>query len=154
MSDLKDALKQLDVNNDDHWTKGGLPMVDVVSHFHGETVTRSDIAEVWPDFTRDVAIAEANPPVAPSAASINSTPTKDDITSSASIDPSGAVADEHVEEEVDAIDLIEKALAAAQTPRYAHNYELHAFIRQFHTQQVPIRAAQNRIDERNARRGK
>lgn len=150
MSDLKDALKQLDVNNDDHWTKGGLPMVDVVSHFHGEPVTRSDIAEVWPDFTRDAAINDQTPP---SAAVASSAPTDEEIAASAAIETTGPVTAEGGTE-ADAIDLIEQALAASQTDRFRHNHDLHAFLRGFYVQQVNIRAAQKRLDERNERRNK
>lgn len=151
MSDLKDALKQLDVNNDDHWTKGGLPMVDVVSHFHGEPVTRSDIAEVWPDFTRDIA---RDGEVVPAAPEIPSPEQKqEELEASLAIETTGPLVGGG-STDADAIDLIEQALAASQTDRYRHNHDLHAFLRGFYVQQVPIREAQKRLDERNARRNK
>lgn len=151
MSDLKDALKQLDVNNDDHWTKGGLPLVDVVSGYHGEPVTRAEIAEVWPEFSRDVLRAEIETP--PSAAVASSAPTDEEIAASAAIETTGPVTAEGGTE-ADAIDLIEQALAASQTDRFRHNHDLHAFLRGFYVQQVNIRAAQKRLDERNERRNK
>lgn len=52
------------------------------------------------------------------------------------------------------ISLIERAYLASRSEDYSHNYELHSFIRQWETQQVPIKAAQERIDKRNARRDK
>lgn len=52
------------------------------------------------------------------------------------------------------ISLIERAYLASRSEAYSHNYELHSFIRQWETQQVPIKAAQERIDKRNARRDK
>lgn len=150
MSDLKDALRKLDVNNDDHWTKGGLPLVDVVSDLYGQPVTRAEIAEVWPEFSRDVLRAETETP--PSASVVTSAPTQDEKDASASLEASAPV--EEGETEADAIDLIEQALAASQTDRFRHNHDLHAFLRGFYVQQVNIRAAQKRLDERNERRKK
>lgn len=47
------ALKQLDTNNDDHWTNDGLPRVDVVKQFSGVLMlNREDVARAWPGFHR------------------------------------------------------------------------------------------------------
>lgn len=47
------ALSQLDTTNDEHWTDAGLPLVDVVSELAGINLSRADITEVAPEFTRD-----------------------------------------------------------------------------------------------------
>ncbi len=46
------ALAKLDPKNDDHWTAGGLPMVDIVSHISGVPATRKKINLIEPEFTR------------------------------------------------------------------------------------------------------
>lgn len=151
MSDIKDALKKLDVNNDDHWSKGGMPLVDVVSHFHGSVLTRAEISEAWPGFTRDVAREGEQPPSAP-ASGTNEGGTSDLQQGSNEAQPDPET--EEMKEYPDAIDLIEQALAASQTDRFRQNHDLHAFLRGFYTHQVPIREAQKRLDERNKRRNK
>lgn len=50
---LLDALTKLDVNDDSHWTREGLPSVQVVSQFFGSGVTRATITAVSPNTTRD-----------------------------------------------------------------------------------------------------
>lgn len=50
---IKEALQQLDVDNDEQWTADGLPKVDVVSELVDETVTRKDIIDAAPQFTRE-----------------------------------------------------------------------------------------------------
>lgn len=51
---LNNALQQLHVNNDAHWTKDGLPVLAVVGEFYGQTVTRADLPK---DFNRFSAAA-------------------------------------------------------------------------------------------------
>ena len=46
------ALQELDVLDDDNWTTDGAPLVDVVSKIVGEAVTRRDIVEASPAFSR------------------------------------------------------------------------------------------------------
>lgn len=133
---LLDVLKQLDPGNDDHWTGTGLPSVNTVIELHGEPVTRAQISEAWPGFDRDAANQTIGGNQEPPKAN----------------ESEGEAAEGG--DEADAIDLIERALAMAQTDRYRRNYELQAFIRQFHVQQVNIREVQKRIDLRNAQRVK
>lgn len=47
-----EALRKLDPNNDDHWTSDGLPKLDAVEGFLGESAARADISKVAPKFTR------------------------------------------------------------------------------------------------------
>lgn len=54
-SPLVAALKQLDPGDDGHWTNTGLPSVKAVGHILGEAVSRGDIEEALPGFTRDTA---------------------------------------------------------------------------------------------------
>lgn len=51
--ELMQALKQLDPNNDEHWTADGLPRVDVVTALLGKTVGRQDITNAAPELTRE-----------------------------------------------------------------------------------------------------
>lgn len=50
--DIKEALGQLDTMNDEQWTSEGLPKVDVISEMVGSTVTRQQITDAGPKFTR------------------------------------------------------------------------------------------------------
>lgn len=60
--DLNKALSQLDPNNEGHWTSDGLPRVDVVARISGNSVlTRRDINDAAPDFTRDSLQDDARP---------------------------------------------------------------------------------------------
>ncbi|QJI53349.1 hypothetical protein vBAcoSR7M_27 [Alteromonas phage vB_AcoS-R7M] len=49
---LLDALKKLNPGDDSHWTTDGLPLLTVVKDLYGSAVTRAQIAEVAPGFTR------------------------------------------------------------------------------------------------------
>lgn len=49
---ITEALQSLDPATDSHWTKAGLPSVDVVSDLVGAKVTRAQIEEVAPGFVR------------------------------------------------------------------------------------------------------
>lgn len=52
---LEKALDSLDPENDDHWTKNGLPNLKTLIELTGSTVNRADIEAVVTGFTRDVA---------------------------------------------------------------------------------------------------
>lgn len=49
---IKEALAQLDTLDDDQWTADGAPKTDAVSTLVGEKVSRSDITEAAPKFSR------------------------------------------------------------------------------------------------------
>lgn len=51
--EIKEALEQLDVLDDDHWTTDGLPRVDAVEGILGRDVSRQDITDAAPGFNRD-----------------------------------------------------------------------------------------------------
>lgn len=51
--DIKEALGQLDTLNDEQWTGDGAPRVDAVEALLGEDVTRAQIIEVAPEFSRE-----------------------------------------------------------------------------------------------------
>lgn len=55
MTTLKQALKTLDPKNDEHWTAGGLPRVDVLEQLTGGSVTRDEIEAAAPDLKRSTA---------------------------------------------------------------------------------------------------
>ena len=50
---LRDALMALDISNDDHWTDAGLPAMAAIEAFMGsDLVTRADVDDMAPNFTR------------------------------------------------------------------------------------------------------
>lgn len=54
---LRDALLMLDPANDDHWTAGGLPRMEVLEDFTGGNLTRDEVTALAPDLTRASAAA-------------------------------------------------------------------------------------------------
>lgn len=52
---LEAAIKTLDPDDDAHWTKSGLPDLNVLKELTGDAVKRQDVEDVAPDFTRDTA---------------------------------------------------------------------------------------------------
>ena len=51
--DILAALGELDSMEDDHWTNDGAPMVTVVKEILGENITRQEIIDVAPNFSRE-----------------------------------------------------------------------------------------------------
>lgn len=51
--DIKEALMNMDALDDDQWTQEGAPKIDVVSEMVGSKVTRQDIIDAAPEFTKD-----------------------------------------------------------------------------------------------------
>jgi hypothetical protein len=58
---ILEALKSLEVQNDDHWTANGAPSLTEISKLVGENVKRKDVTEVAPMFTRERAQAGFDP---------------------------------------------------------------------------------------------
>ncbi len=58
---ITDALAKLDVENDEHWTTEGAPLVAVVSEIAGREVKRSEITEAAPQFSRSSPKLEPDP---------------------------------------------------------------------------------------------
>ena len=56
---IKDALAQLDPQNNDHWTGDGLPLVQAVSDLVGKDVSRKEVTDALPGFSRALAIKNA-----------------------------------------------------------------------------------------------
>lgn len=56
--DIREALSQLDTLNDDHWTGEGAPKIDAVKELLGRPVTRQDIINAAPHFSRENPIVE------------------------------------------------------------------------------------------------
>lgn len=50
--DIKEALAQMDVLDDEQWTQEGSPKTEVVSELVGSKVSRADITNAAPKFTR------------------------------------------------------------------------------------------------------
>jgi hypothetical protein len=57
--DIKDALGKLDPQNNDHWTGDGLPLVQAVSDLVGKDVSRKEVTDALPGFSRALAIKNA-----------------------------------------------------------------------------------------------
>lgn len=51
--DIREALSNLDPFNDDQWTDEGAPLVDVLKELLGRPVTRQEITDAAPHFTRE-----------------------------------------------------------------------------------------------------
>lgn len=60
--DIKEALEQLNHEDDDSWTEDGLPKVEVVRKITGSDVTRREITDAAPGFRRGQGITEEAPP--------------------------------------------------------------------------------------------
>lgn len=60
--DILEALSALDPDNKEDWTKDGLPKTDVVSDLVGEPITRAQITEAAPLFTKDNLVLEVTSP--------------------------------------------------------------------------------------------
>lgn len=83
---IKDALAQLDPQNNDHWTGDGLPLVQAVSDLVGKDVSRKEVTDALPGFSRALAIKNAtgtqvasqvvNTPTASEQAAQSATPTQ------------------------------------------------------------------------------
>lgn len=56
---IKDALAQLDPQNNNHWTGDGLPLVQAVSDLVGKDVSRKEVTDALPGFSRALAIKNA-----------------------------------------------------------------------------------------------
>jgi len=60
-SALKDALLQLSVENDNHWTKAGLPRLETIKFLTGDSsLTQESVAEALPGFNRESATIPFN----------------------------------------------------------------------------------------------
>jgi hypothetical protein len=58
---LIEVLKSLDPMDDDHWTGDGLPRLDVLKSRFGGVVTRDEINESFPGFSRTKASEQVDP---------------------------------------------------------------------------------------------
>jgi hypothetical protein len=61
MTTLKQALKLLDPQNDEHWTAGGLPRVEALEQLTGTQLSRADVEAAAPDLKRSNAEAAPAP---------------------------------------------------------------------------------------------
>lgn len=56
---IADVIKGLDPADEDHWTSNNLPALDVIGERVGQDVTRAQVNEVAPGYTRAAAKAAA-----------------------------------------------------------------------------------------------
>lgn len=60
--DITSALEQLNLEDDSQWTSDGLPKIDVMRELTGDKdLTRKQLTEAAPQFTRDTASKEPEP---------------------------------------------------------------------------------------------
>lgn len=52
---LEDAIESLNPDDDAHWTKAGLPDLNVLKELTGEEIKRKDVDQVAPNYTRETA---------------------------------------------------------------------------------------------------
>ena len=108
MNDLIEILKQLDVDNDAHWTSDGLPVIDVVKGIAGRNITRAEITDAAKGFSRKNPIVET---VAETVA-----PEADEEQASEVAGPSDTEIDEATSEQVDEYEAaLTKELAEANS---------------------------------------
>jgi len=82
---IVEALNTLDPKNDDQWTADGLPRMDVVEGLVGDkSITRADVTNAAPDFTRETA---ADVPDPDPAAGEDAVPTPDAANEAADLEP-------------------------------------------------------------------
>jgi len=64
--DIKEALDQLDSLNDEHWTDDGFPALKAVSEIMGREVSRKEIIDADPSFSRSSeAVVDSLPELTP-----------------------------------------------------------------------------------------
>lgn len=59
---LIEALKALDPQNDEHWTKEGTPLLNVIEQMTGKSYSRAEISAVAPSFNRSNPVVEGSTP--------------------------------------------------------------------------------------------
>jgi hypothetical protein len=65
-AEIRDVLSKLDAGTDEHWTSDGQPKVEVIHQLSGDsTITRKQIIDAAPNFTRTQLSLVVEPPVAP-----------------------------------------------------------------------------------------
>lgn len=96
---LVNSLAQLDPSNDEHWTTNGDPLLNVVKDIHGSAVTRAQINEAVPGFSRSnfhLAQGENDETEAQAATSTQTESTENSVEADAGVD--------HVEGQQEATD--------------------------------------------------
>lgn len=93
---IRDALKQLDVSDNSHWTDDGLPRTGVVAKIAVDTtITRQQISAAWPGFQRNPTLATK-----PSVAAGSEDPLTGQIAATDQFDPAQADGELMTEDEV------------------------------------------------------
>jgi len=59
---VHNALLQLDPDNDNHWTSDGLPRLDTVKFLSSTALTRAELTQLAPGFTRGTPVFEVTQP--------------------------------------------------------------------------------------------
>jgi post-segregation antitoxin (ccd killing protein) len=94
ISKIRDALKQLDVSDNSHWTEDGLPRTGVVQKLaNDQTISRQDIQAAWPGYQRNPVVNKPAP-VAGAAA------VQDPLTGEPAADPANDDGELMTEDEV------------------------------------------------------
>lgn len=94
---ILDALRQLDPNNEDHWTNAGAPAVAVVSDLAGEDLKRADITAAAPEFDLEAARAGIDPDLEGGGDD-----NADDDADETPVDEAGHETEEQIREQIEA----------------------------------------------------
>lgn len=82
-SKIREALSQLDVANDNHWTADGLPRLDTVKMLAADqSITREHVNAALPGFTRNGPRSESNQTAGAQAPQAAEAPKADPVASS------------------------------------------------------------------------
>lgn len=84
--DIKEALGQLDTLNDEQWTGDGAPRVDAVEAILGEDVTRAQIIEVAPEFSRENPVLPDDEEASNDEETSEEQPSEDEVADTAAIE--------------------------------------------------------------------
>lgn len=153
---IKAGLARLDVNDDTHWTKGGLPDVAKTRDFAKmDALTRDELETAVPGYNRTNAAAAPSdlsnagniPEGGPAAPPVSDDEGHGYVSAAPRVyEPTEIAA--HIP---NPITLIEAAIAATNAnDRYRKNGELQAFLRHYMVAQSNIKAHQDRLDKRYA----
>lgn len=76
--DIREALAKLDTMENEHWTADGAPKIDAVKDLLNRNVTRQEITDAAPKFSRENPIIEDEPEQAPEVTESTEEPAEQD----------------------------------------------------------------------------
>lgn len=139
--DIKAALEKLDTSNANHWTSEGLPRLETVKMLVGDqSVTREQVTQAYPGFTRASATVPAAVQPTASVPTPPTVPTTEVVTTAASAAAQAPVDDEELDKE------IERAYAELQSAKQDY-HRMSVYRARF---EVDFAAQAAKVDKLNA----